>query len=207
MLITNRINTPVNKYLKFIETCAKSGISYLQLREKSASHDFLINFGKDIQSILKPLSIPLIINDNLNLALELDAEGIHLGQGDTDPFLTRKLLGKQKIIGLSIETLSQLEIANQLNCIDYVAASSVYATKTKKDIQTIWGTDKLKYFCALSKYPVIGIGGIDITNIKDVMQAKVSGVAIISAIHEALNPKEYITELMHMISTYSKESK
>ena len=195
-----------NQYLQFIDDCAKAGITHVQLRQKNWSFPDLLAFGQDLKSILSKYQLPLIINDNLKLAAELDAEGIHLGQSDSKVADARDILGPNKIIGLSIESIEELEQANQLNSINYVAASAVFASKTKHNLKKIWGIDGLRQFCTLSKHPVIAIGGINNTNIPSLLTTGINGIAIISAIHEATAPKEYIYQLKTLLSGTKHES-
>ena len=195
-LLTNCLTEPTDKYLKFIDICAASGITNLQLRQKNWSTQQLISCGKEIQAILKPNAIPLIINDNLSVALELDTDGVHLGQGDCRPQLARSLLGSKKIIGLSIESVEQLEQSKCLIEIDYIAASAVFPSQTKLNLNKIWGLAGLEQFCAQAHHPVVAIGGINQQTVSAVIQTGVSGVALISAIHQAPNPAEYIQQLL-----------
>lgn len=194
-LLTNCLTEPTDKYLNFIDICAASGITHLQLRQKNWSTQQLISCGKEIQAILKPHAIPLIINDNLSVALEIGADGVHLGQSDFNPELARNLLGEKKIIGLSIESLDQLEQSQHFIGVDYIAASAVFPSPTKLNLNKIWGLSGLEQFCAQAHHPVVAIGGINQQNLAAVLQAGVSGVALISAIHQAPNPEEYIQQL------------
>lgn len=163
MLITQHFHgADIGLYLEFIKKCAKGGIASLQLREKHASSEFLFEFGRRLKLILAPFSVPLIINDDVELARRLDADGVHLGHTDGNPEQARKLLGPNKIIGLSIESLDELEKINDLDIgATYVAASAVFATKNKNNIKTLWGIDGLKKVVALSRYPIVAVGGIN----------------------------------------------
>lgn len=185
-----------DEYLRFIATCIQSGVSHLQLRQKNLSYKELLNFGIELKIILKDFPTKLIINDNLKLALELDADGIHLGQGDINTEIARSKLGPDKIIGLSIESISELITANNNPHINYVAASAVFPSSSKSNLKRIWGIQGLKKFCEISKHPVIAIGGIDLNNIKSIKECGINGVAIINSIHQAKNPKEYIQSLL-----------
>lgn len=187
-----------DEYLKFIAKCIKSGVTHLQLRQKNLPYKELLNFGIELKSILKEFPTKLIINDNLKLALELDADGIHLGQGDINTEIARSELGPDKIIGLSIESISELITANNNRLINYVAASAVFPSSSKSNLKTIWGIQGLKKFCEISKHPVIAIGGIDLNNIKLVKDCGVSGVAIINSIHQAINVSEYIKNILNI---------
>ncbi len=199
-LLTACPNSEHDEYLKFIELSAKSGITHLQLRQKNWSFSSLLSLGRELQAILMPYSVPLIINDNLHLALELNADGLHLGQKDGDPDAARVILGADKIIGVSIENNTQLEQANLLRSINYVAASAVFPSKSKNNIEHIWGLDGLAKFCQMSYHPVIAIGGINLSNIAQVSASAISGVAVISAIHEANDPKQYIQDLNQQLN-------
>lgn len=199
-LLTACPNSEHGEYLKFIELSAKSGITHLQLRQKNWSFSSLLSLGRELQAILTPYSVPLIINDNLHLALELNADGLHLGQKDGDPDAARTILGADKIIGISIENNTQLEQANLSRSINYVAASAVFPSKSKNNIEHIWGLDGLDKFCQMSYHPVIAIGGINLSNIAQVGAIPISGIAVISAIHEANNPKQYIQQLNQQLN-------
>lgn len=203
-LLTACPDTEHNEYLKFIELSAKSGITHLQLRQKNWSFSSLLSLGRELQAVLKPYSVPLIINDNLDLAVELNADGVHLGQKDGNPDAARAILGTDKIIGVSIENIAQLEQANLSRSINYVAASAIFPSKSKNNIEHIWGIDGLDKFCQKSYHPVIAIGGINLSNIAEVGATGVSGVAIISAIHEADNPKQYIQDLNQKLNYGAK---
>jgi len=203
-LLTN-CNDFSDKYLLFINDCVAAGLSYVQLRQKNLQFQELLAFGKELKSILSEYKVPLIINDNLKLALELDAEGLHLGQSDVSVKIAREVLGKQKIIGLSIESTQELMIANQLTSINYVAASAIFPSKTKHNLKKIWGLDGLQQFCSMSRHSVVAIGGIDSENVAQVITTGVTGVAIISAIHDADNPKNYIQRLIKLMSGKQNE--
>lgn len=204
-LLTN-CNGYFDKYFNFIEICAKAGITHVQCRQKTWQFKKLLDFCKELKSILTPYKIPLIINDNIKLAIKINADGIHVGQSDTPINDVRKIFGGQKILGLSIETIEELNIANQLTSLDYVAASAVFPSNTKHDLKKIWGLNGLRQFCKISKHPVIAIGGINCDNIRQVVATGISGIAIISAIHDAANPKNYIQQLIQLISGNDNES-
>lgn len=193
-LLTNCSNQ-TDKYLNFIDICANAGISHLQLRQKRWHFNELLAFGKELKTILAKYHIPLIVNDDLKLAIELDAQGVHLGQSDTPVKEARKALGNDKIIGLSIENDEELHLTNQLDSINYVAASAVFPSKTKYNLKKIWGLQGLKQFCSVSKHPVVAIGGINCENACQVISSGVAGIAVISAIHDAVDPGQCIRQL------------
>ena len=194
MLVTNRCGKPLGEYLEFIACCVRSGVTSVQLREKNLSFDDLLVFGRELLSILRPLSIPLIINDNLDIACQLDADGVHLGQSDGSVLMARKRLGDHKLIGLSVGTELQLEEANALP-LDYIGVGAVFPTKSK-DVKAVLGCDGLTKLAKLSKFPVIAIGGINEENINSVLRSFVVGVAAIGGVHDALDPSAVTKNLI-----------
>jgi len=201
-LVTHRQQTPLPEYLDFIKRCALSGITALQLREKEASLPFLLEFGTRLKEILTPLHIPLIVNDNVELAQQLDAGGVHLGQKDGDPLYARELLGPNKIIGLSIEHRDELNAANRLEGRLYVAASSVFATKNKHNLKTIWGISGLQTLVQHSAHPVVAIGGINDTNLPEILNAGAVGIAVIGIIHDSPHPEKTTKELRTILDKH-----
>ena len=187
-LVSQPIEHALKSYEKFLTQAIAGGVTSVQLRIKDKNPDELYDVTRQIKTLLDSLDIPLIINDHVLLAKEVDASGVHLGQTDMSPFAARQLLGPEKIIGWSIETLAELQRANQISCIDYVAASAVFQSKTKTDCKTFWGIEGLQQLVQLSKHPLIAIGGIDAENAAAVMATGVEGIAVVSAIHDAENP-------------------
>ncbi len=198
MLVTDRKQMPLDDYLRFIKSCASGGITSVQLREKHLSTQACLSFGQKLKEILDPLNIPLIVNDNIELALQLNASGVHLGQTDGDPELARKQLGPDKIIGVSIDTEDNLIKANHLP-IDYVGIGAIFPTTSKSNITTVWGTSGLNALSHQSKHPIIGIGGINENNAIEVLTSGAQGIAVIAAIHEAKDPFFTIQNLRHLI--------
>lgn len=186
MLLTHRQERPLAEYLAFIESCL-GFVTAVQLREKTASEAFLLDYAQQLKALLKPYQVPLIINDNLELALEVDAEGLHLGQTDGSPEVARQRLGADKWLGVSIETEADLLQANQAP-VDYVAASAVFPSRHKANLKTIWGLEGLSLLSRQSTHPLIAIGGISLQNISEVIAAGAQGAAVIGALHEAENP-------------------
>ena len=169
-LVTNIRNRAMNDYGKFIQQAVRGGVTMVQLREKAGSiHDRhkIKQQAIALQNILKPMGIPLIINDFVELAAEIDADGVHIGQQDMSVSKARKILGPHKIIGLSIESLDELHLANDTAGISYVTASALFPSKTKPDCKTLWGLKGLEIIAQQSKYPVTTIGGITEKNIKE----------------------------------------
>ena len=203
-LVTKTTINTFDVYKKFLLQAVEGGVTLVQLREKFKNPTELKSIALELKSILK---VPLIINDNIEIAKEIDADGVHLGQSDSSPILARELLGPKKIIGLSIETLPQLTIANQLTCINYIAASAVFPSKNKSDCKTIWGLDGLQKITQLSKHPVVAIGGIDQHNIQQIIENGASGAAVIGAIHDQDDPKTAARNLLKKINQQLERNK
>ena len=198
MLVTNRQDMPFADYLQFIRQCANAGITSVQLREKQQTQAFLLMFGQELKSILDPLNIPLIINDDLELALELDAGGVHLGQTDGCPTEARKRLGPNKIIGVSIDSEANLMSANN-SPLDYVGIGAIFATANKQKVATVWGLNGLQQLSLNSKHRIIGIGGINEYNAATVLSSGACGIAVIGALHDAENPSQMTHRLRYII--------
>jgi thiamine-phosphate pyrophosphorylase len=195
-LVTHLQDMPIAEYQLFLLKAIAGGVTSVQLREKNKTYDEILHIAQLLKTLLKPFNIPLIINDNVDIAKAVDAEGVHVGQSDSTPVEARKILGPDKIIGWSVETLDQLAQANKLDCINYIAASTVFPSVTKTNCKTIWGLTGLKTIAQQSKYPVVAIGGIDATNAGAVMNAGACGVAVIGAIHDADDPTRAAQDLI-----------
>ena len=185
-LVTDCANTDIEEYCDFLQQCILGGVTCVQLRAKTLNHTQLYALARKLKDFL---TIPLIINDHIKLAIDIDAAGVHIGQQDGDPNKARQILGPNKYIGLSVESIQDVENANLLNSIDYIAASAVFSTKNKTNCTMYWGLDGLKKVSELSKHPVVAIGGINENNVADVIAHGAQGIAVIGALHESRNPK------------------
>ncbi len=199
VLVTDRKDQPISQYLEFVRSCITNGVSAVQLRDKTITQDALEEFATVLVNLLDCYSVPLIINDDVDLALKVNAAGVHLGQADACPLLTREKLGPNKIIGVSIESMDDLHRANSIDALDYVAASAVFATLNKQDIKTTWGLKGIQKISQQSKYPVVVIGGIDASNIVSVLEAGASGVAVIGALHDSHQPDQTAKQMRKSI--------
>lgn len=202
-LVTNKNNSTEDDYFNFIKICAASGITAVQLREKNYSYQALLAFGRKLKHILDDFHIPLIINDDVNLAVELDAHGVHLGQNDGSVIAARNILGPDKIIGLSVDSIENLHIANQLP-INYVGIGAIFPSNSKMDIAKIWGIPTLKQATLLSKHPTVAIGGINERNAGDVIATGCNGIAAIEAFHVTNNPEITIKNLRNIVDMKGK---
>lgn len=185
-----------------IEEAVKGGVTIVQLREKSCTDEEFIALAQRVKSVLAPYGVPLIINDNIAVALAVDAEGVHVGQSDMPYEEVRRLVGDDKIIGLSVENHQQVIEANRLD-VDYIGISPVFATPTKTDTFTPFGLEGARQAVAATQHPTVAIGGMNLHTIADVMHTGVDGVAVISAIIAADSPYEASKELKQLVNTKS----
>ena len=138
---------------------------------------------------MSPFDIPLIINDRLDVALAVGAHGVHVGQNDMPYAIARKLMGPKAIIGVSVETWDDVEVAEELDC-DYIGVSPVFETPTKTDTKGAWGLDGLKKIREYSRHKLVAIGGINERNAAEVVAAGADSIAVVSALCSAENPCE-----------------
>jgi len=196
-LVTDRDVVGDRDLTEMVKEAVEGGVTIVQLREKECETGEFVELARRMKAMLKTYNVPLIINNRIDVALAIDADGVHIGQKDMPYDTARRLLGNEKIIGLSIETLEELERANELD-VDYVAASPVFPTPTKTDTARPWGIEGLKEFCMKSVHPVVAIGGMNEKTITDVMKVGTDGVAVVSAILGAERPKERAEALFRL---------
>jgi thiamine-phosphate pyrophosphorylase len=182
-----------------VEAAVRGGVSAVQLREKSCSTQEYIETARRIKRVLKPFGVPLIINDRVEVALEVGAAGVHLGQGDMPPAEARKLLGPDAVIGLSVETPEQVDKADDWD-VDYLGVSPIFPTPTKTDLATAWGLQGLRPLRSRSRHQLIAIGGINSSNAAEVMEAGADGIAVVSAICSAPDPEAAARELRTIVN-------
>lgn len=185
-----------------VEAAVKGGCTIVQLREKNLPTGAFIARARILKEVLLPYHVPLIINDRVDVALAAQADGVHLGQSDMSPIDARRLLGPKAIIGLSIEHINQVAVANTMP-IDYVAVSPVFPTRTKTDTCAPLGFCGSIAVVEQSVKPVIGIGGINRQTVLQAMQCGLKGVAVVSDIMSADNPEQVARELKTLISQYA----
>ncbi len=181
-----------------VEEAVKGGVTMVQLREKDCATGEFIQLATRLKELLTGYDIPLIINDRADVALASDADGLHIGQSDMPYAVARKLLGKDKIIGLSVESIEQVMEANDMD-VDYIGISPVFSTPTKTDTFQPFGLDGVVHVMEISKHPAVAIGGINQSNIADVFKAGANGVAVVSAICSAENPQLAALELKKLM--------
>ncbi|MBO4671269.1 MAG: thiamine phosphate synthase [Bacteroidales bacterium] len=181
-----------------VEEAVKGGATIVQLREKSLDTREFIELGLSLKRTLAPYGVPLIINDRVDVALAVDADGVHIGQSDMPYDIARRLLGPDKIIGLSVENLEEVEEANSLD-VDYIAVSPVFGTPTKTDTAPPFGLDGLRKAASMTRHPVVAIGGMNRTTAAGAMACGIDGIAVVSAICGAPEPQEAARELRSLL--------
>ena len=204
-LVTDRDLSLGRSLEDVVAQAVTAGATIVQLREKNASTGEFVSLARRLVQLLRPMGIPLIINDRVDVALAADADGVHIGQSDMQYTDARKLLGPGKIIGLSVENFDDIEKANTLD-VDYIGISPVYGTPTKTDTAKPFGLEGLRKAVQMSVHPTVAIGGMNASTIAYVMAAGTCGVAVVSAICSAENIPEATSELKAIVDSNIKES-
>lgn len=199
-LVTDRSMVKNSTLPALVHHAADNGVTAVQLREKDITTRQFIRLALELKKILDPVQIPLIINDRVDVALAVDASGVHLGQNDMPVSIARNLLGDDKIIGLSVESQQDVENADALDA-DYLGVSPVFSTPTKTDTITEWGLEGLQTVANMTDYPLVAIGGIHLNNVKEVLQSGADGIAVVSEICAADNPGESTRKLRNIIDS------
>ncbi|ELE5890320.1 thiamine phosphate synthase [Vibrio fluvialis] len=188
----------LNTLCRVVKQAIAGGVSLVQVREKQGDVRTFIERAAAVKAVLSGSGVPLIINDRVDVALAVDADGVHLGQSDMHATLARQLLGPDKLIGLSVENEQQFEQAQSLP-VDYLGLSAIFATPTKTNTVKHWGLDGLNWAMARSRLPMVAIGGLNTSNIGAVAQTGVQGIALVSAISHAPDPQQAARDLRLLI--------
>ncbi|PFJ15383.1 thiamine phosphate synthase [Bacillus cereus] len=170
--------------LAVLKEALDGGVTLFQFREKgegALTGEKRLQFAKEVQALCKKYNVPFIVNDDVEMALKLDADGIHVGQGDEGIISVREKMG-DKMIGVSAHTIEEARFAIE-NGADYLGVGPIFPTSTKKDTKAVQGIKGLAYFREQGiMIPIVGIGGITIENTASVIEAGADGIAVISAI-------------------------
>jgi len=197
-LVTDRSLSRGRATVDIVREAVAGGVTCVQLREKSCSTKEFIEEAQKLHALLAPLGIPLIINDNVDVALAVGAEGVHLGQQDMPIAEARKLGPSNWVIGVSAESLEDAICAEQAGA-DYIGVSPVFPTPTKTDTAPPLGLKGLREIRTAVQIPLVGIGGLHLNNVRDVVCAGADGVAVASAIVAADSPRQAAEELHRKI--------
>ncbi len=169
------------------------GVTFLQLRDKNSDDETFLQEAAELQELCRDYKVPLIINDNVEIALKMNADGVHVGQSDMEAGAVREKLGPDKILGVSARTVEQALLAQERGA-DYLGVGAVFATGSKADAAEL-PHETLKAICEAVSIPVVAIGGITAENISQLKGTGICGVAVISAIYAQNNIKEAAEEL------------
>lgn len=186
-LVTDRTLAAGRALTDIVRDAVRGGCTMVQLREKDCSTREFLNEALALRQILNGTGVPLIINDRIDIALAADADGVHIGQSDMPYAEARRLLGANRIIGLSVESFEDIDVANSLD-VDYIGISPIFSTPTKNDTATPFGLEGTREAVRRSVHPSVAIGGIHLNNISDVLATGVNGVAVVSEIIAAHDP-------------------
>jgi thiamine-phosphate pyrophosphorylase len=181
-----------------VEAAVQGGVSVVQLREKNCETREFVELGRELKKLLGRLRVPLIVNDRLDVALEIGADGVHVGQQDMDAEKARRLLGPDAIVGLSIETIAQARAAERLN-VDYLGVGPVFPTATKTDAAPPLGLTGLAEVRGMSRHAIVAIGGIGVSNARHTIDSGADGIAVVSAICSSDYPERSARELRQLV--------
>lgn len=196
-LVTDRDLLKNTDICTAVEQAIQGGVTLVQLREKDLSSLEFYNIAVEVKKVTDKYKVPLIINDRLDIALAVDAAGVHVGQSDMPALIARKLIGPNKILGVSTATVEE-SIEAEKNGADYVGVGAVFPTSTKLDARAVT-VDMIKEIKESIKIPVVAIGGINENNVQSLKTANIQGVAIISAILGKEDIKKAAENLIQLI--------
>ncbi|MBP5588085.1 MAG: thiamine phosphate synthase [Treponema sp.] len=176
-----------------VEEAIEGGATFIQLREKNADEKEFLDLAFKVQAVCKKHNIPFVINDNVELAKKINADGVHVGQSDMNARDVRSFIGSDKILGVSAQTVEQALLAEKQGA-DYLGVGAVFSTNSKDDADYV-PYETLKNICSAVKIPVVAIGGITLENLTELKDSGIVGISVISAIFGAENIKEATEKL------------
>ena len=171
----------------------EGGVTFLQLREKDLDEEHFYREAVELQELAREYNVPFVINDNVDIAVRMDADGVHVGQEDMEAGKVRALIGPDKILGVSAQTVEQALLAEQQGA-DYLGVGAVFATGSKADAVDV-PHETLKAICEAVSIPVIAIGGITQGNVTELAGSGICGIAVISAIYAKENIEKAAADL------------
>ena len=197
-LVTDRALARGRTTSEIVRAAVAGGVTCVQLREKNCGTREFLEEARSAQAALRGTGVPLIVNDRVDVALAIGADGVHLGQGDMPLADARRLGPAGWIVGISAESVDDAILAER-DGADYVGASPVFATPTKTDTASPLGLEGLRQMRAAVKIPLVAIGGIHAGNAREVIRAGADGLAVVSAIVSADSPREAARQLRREI--------
>lgn len=196
-LVTDRRWLEGEDFIETLEEALKGGVTFLQLREKDLGYAEFLELAKKVKVLAQKYRVPFVVNDSVEIARAVDADGVHIGQGDMNFAKAREILGREKIIGLSCSNLEEARLAKAEGA-DYIGVGAVFPTDSKEDADKV-GLEILRTIGEEVDIPIVGIGGINKDNIGDLKGMKVDGVSLISAILKSENKLEASRELLALV--------
>ena len=191
--ITDSTDFTEEEFLGRTEAALQGGVTFLQIREKEKTTREYLSLARKVHELTRKYNVPLIIDDRLDIAMAMDAEGVHLGQSDMPIDLARKMIGPDKIIGATAKTVPQAMEAYRQGA-DYLGVGAIYPTTTKvKTVLT--STDTLRDICRAVPIPANAIGGLNKDNMDILTGIPIAGICVVSAIMKAEDPKKAVIEL------------
>ena len=197
-LVTDK-SDDVERFLSTIEEAIKGGTTVVQIREKTADTLDFYNLALKVKEITTKYNIPLIINDRVDIALAIDADGVHVGQSDMPCDVTRRLIGEDKILGVSAATVEEAKKA-QDDGADYIGTGAVFPTQTKDDADSVT-KEELTEIVKSIDIPVVAIGGINLNNASELKGTGIKGLSVVSAIMSSDDPKKSSQELLEIFNS------
>ena len=189
----------VDRFLNTIEEAIKGGVTVVQIREKTADTLDFYNLALKVKEITTKYDVPLIINDRVDVALAIDADGVHVGQSDMPCDVTRRLMGPDKILGVSAATVEEAKKAES-DGADYIGTGAVFPTATKDDADSVTKEELVEIVKSIN-IPVVAIGGINLDNASQLLDTGIAGLSVVSAIMSSDNPKKSSEELLNIFNS------
>ncbi|KUK10484.1 MAG: Thiamine-phosphate synthase [Clostridia bacterium 41_269] len=202
-LVTGQELSVGRSTLEVVTKAVEGGINTVQLREKNMSTRELVALGKEVRRITKEYGVILIINDRVDVAMAVEADGVHLGQDDFPIEDARRLLGEDAIIGLSVDNAEEAAFAEELG-VDYVGLGPIFKTSTKTDTGPLVGPEGIAEVVEKINIPVVAIGGINKHNAADVLKAGAHSIAVVTAITKAEDITKETRELVEIFKRYRR---
>lgn len=201
-LVTDRTWTTVKSLMDQVKIALDAGITFLQLREKELDYEAFVKEAKEMGQLARKYKVPFVINDNVEVALACQCDGVHIGQDDMPVEKARQLIGEDKILGVSVGSVEQALLAERQGA-DYLGVGAMFTTGTKLDAKDI-SSETLKAICEAVKIPVVAIGGIGKSNVHQLEGSGIKGVAVVSAILAQPDVWEATSQLKKLTNQYFK---
>jgi thiamine-phosphate pyrophosphorylase len=190
--------------LAIVEGSIRGGAGVIQYREKNLNTRQMVEAATALSALCRQKGVVFLINDRLDVALAVDAHGVHLGQSDMPVPQARKLLGPEKLLGVSVQDIETMDAAENAGA-DYLSFSPVFTTPTKPDHERPLGLERVRVLAGRTGLPTVAIGGINRTNAAEVMRAGVRGICVISAVMGAPDPEAAARELYQLAKAAREE--